>query len=108
MNQLFLSGDVDSGSGILFGAQANTPQPTVIGGVVLVVALVIAVIVAWKNWEEAHEEVKSESPEEILSSLEDAHAAGEIDDQEMDRVRARLAGPGLGERGKNPEDPNPI
>ena len=66
------------------------PQPTVLGTIIIVVALFVALVVGWWNWREANEEISSESPEEILASFEEAHEAGELDDEEMKRLRAKL------------------
>lgn len=77
---------------ILWGAKAPPPQPTVIGAVILIIALIVAVVVGWRNWQEAHEEEATDSPEDLLASFEEAHAAGDIDDDEMRRLRSKLTG----------------
>lgn len=77
---------------ILWGAKAPTPQPTVLGAVILVIALIVAVVVGWRNWQEAHEEEAADAPEDLLASFEEAHAAGDLDDDEIRRLRAKLAG----------------
>jgi len=60
--------------------------------VILGVALIVAVVVGWRSWQEAHEEEAADSPEDLLASFEEAHAAGEIDDDEIKRLRAKLTG----------------
>ena len=79
---------------VLFAAKpppAPPPQPTMLGTIVVIVALFVAVIVGWWNWREAHEEITPDAPEDLLASFEEAHAAGEIDDEEIKRLRAKLS-----------------
>lgn len=93
---------------ILWGAKAPRPQPTVLGAVILVIALIVAVVVGWRNWQEAHEEEAADSPEDLLASFEEAHAAGDIDDDEIGRLRARLAGdssPSSIRKARRPDEP---
>ena len=62
------------------------------GLAVLAVLMVIALVQAYRMWEEIHDVEEPESPTELLETFEEAHAAGELDDDEFERVRRRLAG----------------
>ena len=44
-------------------------------------------------WEEIHDVEEPDSPDDLLETFEEAHAAGELDDEEFARVRRRLASP---------------
>ena len=48
-------------------------------------------------WEEIHDVEEPDSPTDLLESFEEAHAAGELDDEEFERVRRRLVGPTTGQ-----------
>ena len=62
-------------------------------GLALLLVLMLAVLVrAYREWQEIHEDLEPASPEELLQSFEQAHAAGELDEQELQRIRARLSG----------------
>ena len=91
-----LGGDVDvlvAGSGCKAAADAAAPaKPTMLGAVLLCVLLIVALAVGWKYWREAHEEEATDSPDDLLASFEEAYAAGEIDEQEIKRLRAKLSG----------------
>jgi hypothetical protein len=57
-------------------------------------------VIAHRAWAEAHEDVEPVSTEDLLASFEEARAAGEIDDEEYERVRKRLS-----EGGSRPQRP---
>ncbi len=63
---------------------------------VLAVLMLIAAIKAYRMWEELHDIPEPDSPADLLEAFQEAHAAGELDDQEFERVRQRLAGPAAG------------
>jgi len=65
-------------------------QPTYIGLALLAVLLVVALVKAYRVWEELHDVEEPDSPVDLLASFEQAHAAGELDDEELERVRERL------------------
>ena len=69
----------------------KSSQPTYIGLALLAVLLVAALIKAYRIWEEIHDVEEPDSPSDLLASFEEAHAAGELDDEELERVRKRLA-----------------
>jgi hypothetical protein len=96
---------MDAGAG-LFGAKAPSPQPTILGAAILVIALIVAIVVGWWNWREAHEEEVSDSPEDLLASFEAAHEAGDIDDDELNRLRAKLTGNSPPNSPRKVEPPN--
>lgn len=58
---------------------------------VVVVVLMVAIVVFYRTWSEINEDVEADSPEDLLDSFREAHAAGEIDDRELERVRKLLA-----------------
>jgi hypothetical protein len=57
-----------------------------------VVLLAVLLTKAVRVWQEIHEVEEPATPDELLASLEDAHAAGDLDDDEIARVRQQLAG----------------
>ena len=71
---------------------APPPRPTILGSAVVIIALLIAIVIGWWHWREANEDLTSDTPDELLASFEEAHAAGELDEAEMKRLRAKLAG----------------
>jgi hypothetical protein len=73
-----------------------SPSYYYVGLGVLVVLMLVAGIKAYRMWEELHDVAEPDSPLDLLESFEEAHAAGELDDQEFERVRKRLAGPVAG------------
>jgi hypothetical protein len=86
------------GSGRLWAAAAFGPSYYV-GLALLVVVLVAALISVYRVWGEIHEDEEPDSPADLLKSFEQAHAAGVLDKEELDRVRRRLqaASTGAGE-----------
>jgi hypothetical protein len=95
---------IDTGIRV-FAAKAPGPQPTTLGGVILVIALIVAIVIGWWNWQEAHEEEATDSPEDLLASFEEAHEAGDIDDDELNRLRAKLTGSSLPSSPRKPQRP---
>ena len=61
------------------------------GLAVVTLVVVIAAIGFYRVWLEVREEEEPDSPDEVLESFRRAHAAGEIDDQELERVTRVLA-----------------
>jgi len=74
------------------GLMALIPTgPAYYVGLALLTILVIVLLVhAYRVWEEIHDVEESDSPSDLLESFEQAHAAGELDDQELERVRRLL------------------
>jgi uncharacterized membrane protein len=62
-----------------------------VGLAILTVLLVVALVKAYRMWEEIHDVEEPDSPIDLLETFEEAHAAGELDDEEFERVRRRLA-----------------
>jgi hypothetical protein len=66
--------------------------------VLLAVLLAVLLTKAVRTWQEIHEVEEPATPDELLASLEDAHEAGELDDEEIAKVRQQLGswqtGPG--------------
>jgi hypothetical protein len=58
--------------------------------ILLTVLLVALLIQAHRIWQEIHEVDEPVSPDDLLSSFEQAHADGELDDEEFERVRLKL------------------
>jgi len=76
----------------------------------MLVALVVAIVMAYRLWSEIKEDDEPASPLDLLSEFEEARAAGELDDEEFQRVRASLRKPGIegameAARGKPPASP---
>jgi uncharacterized membrane protein len=63
-----------------------------VGLAVVVVILVGALIAFYRTWTEIHEDEEPDSPQDLLKSFREAHAAGQIDDGELERVRDLLSG----------------
>ena len=61
-----------------------------IGLAVVLVAVVVAAILGYRVWEEAHEDVEPATPEELLASFEEARLRGELDEEEFAKVRERI------------------
>jgi hypothetical protein len=61
-----------------------------IGLALLVAVALVALYKAYRVWEEIHDVEEPDSPADLLQSFSQAHAAGELDDDEFDRVRRRL------------------
>ena len=64
-----------------------------VGLAILLVLMVLASVQAYKMWEEIHDVEEPDSPAELLEAFEEAHALGELDDEEFARVQRRLGGP---------------
>ncbi len=62
-----------------------------IGLIVVLVALAIAGVMAYRVWHEVNEEIEPATPEELLASFEQARSEGELDDDEYARVRREIA-----------------
>ncbi len=81
-----------------------------IGLAVLVVIMIGVLIYAYRTWEEINDVEDPDSPEDLLESFEQAHAEGEIDEHELERVRRLLAsaGEGAGPEGAKGGTPSPV
>jgi uncharacterized membrane protein len=83
--------------------------PYYLGLGILLVLMVVALVKVYRMWEEIHDVEEPDSPIDLLESFEEAHAAGELDDEEFERVRRRLAGPIIGQDDKEaPADPDGV
>lgn len=71
----------------------TTKLPAYLPLVLLSVALLVGLIMVRRVWEETHEDVEPVSEHELLDEFEKAHAAGELDEVELRRVRALLHRP---------------
>jgi uncharacterized membrane protein len=80
-----------------------------VGLVLLSIILIVLLVHAYRVWEEIHDVEEPDSPSDLLDSFEQAHAEGELDAQELDRVRKLLLdGNGTGgERTVVPHSPTP-
>jgi len=67
--------------------------PPYLPHILLLLALVVALTMAHRLWNEAHEDIESASERERLSEFEKAAAAGELDEHELRRVRELLGQP---------------
>lgn len=68
----------------------ETPQYYYVGLAALVIAMFWAVILAYRSWEEATEELDPASKDELLEAFRQARLDGELDEQEYERVRRRI------------------
>jgi hypothetical protein len=62
-----------------------------IGLGLLVVVLLFGLYKGYREWQEIHDVEEPDSPEDLLRSFREAHALGELDDDEMRRVEERLS-----------------
>ncbi len=83
-----LTSSLDAWPG-LFGANQSMLH-YYIGLAVLVAAMIWGAVLAYGSWEEAHEELDPATPEELLDAFKQAHAEGELDEEEFARVRRRI------------------
>jgi hypothetical protein len=58
--------------------------------VILAALLVVLLTKAVRTWQEIHDVEEPATPDEVLAALEDAHRAGELDDDEIAKVRQQL------------------
>jgi hypothetical protein len=73
----------------------------------LIIILVVALVAAYRVWEEIHDVEEPDSPDDLLESFEQAHAAGVLNDQEFDRVRQQFHGDSTSE-GKADQRSDPL
>ncbi|MGO8898637.1 MAG: hypothetical protein ACLQU5_09845 [Isosphaeraceae bacterium] len=64
-----------------------------IGLVVVLAALAIAGVMAYRVWHEVNEEIEPATSEELLASFEQARSEGKLDDEEYARVRREIEKP---------------
>ncbi len=76
--------------GVVLLAALSTAAWYNIGLVVVLVALAIAGVTAYRVWHEVNVEIEPATPEELLASFEQARSEGELDDDEYARVRRQL------------------
>jgi len=62
-----------------------------IGLGLLVVVLLVALIKGYREWQEIHDVEEPDSPDDLLRSFREAHALGELDDDEFQRIERRLS-----------------
>ncbi len=75
-----------------------------IGLVVVLVALGVAVVAAYRAWWELNEEIEPATPEEVLASITQARADGELNDDEYERVLRQFGKQAPGLPAANPND----
>jgi uncharacterized membrane protein len=81
-------------TGLLAAGRIDSGLVYYIGLAVVVVIMVGAIVKFYSTWEEIHEDEEPDSPADLLESFRQAHADGQIDDKELERVRGLLsAGP---------------
>ncbi|AMV39533.1 hypothetical protein [Planctomyces sp. SH-PL62] len=85
------SGNLDLASGLGLLAFGPSVLFSYYGGLAaLVVAMIWAGVLAYRSWQEAHEEIDPATPEELLDAFRQAWMEGELDEQEFNRVRKQL------------------
>jgi hypothetical protein len=78
-----------------------------LGLALLVGAMIVAAIVAYRLWFDLNDIEDPDQPEDLLEAFKDARAAGELDDKEFERVRRRLANAAGSDARTNPRKPSP-
>lgn len=74
----------------LFAADGSSALYYYLGLAALIGAMIWAGIVAYSSWVEANEDLEPASPAEVLEALEQAHAEGELDEEELARARSLI------------------
>jgi hypothetical protein len=88
--------------GLLEPPSPVNPTTYYIGLAALVIAMIWGGVLAYRSWEEAHEEFDPATPEELLDAFRQARREGELDAEEFDRVREKLEGAEEPERPRKP------
>jgi hypothetical protein len=78
----------------LVAARVDVGSLYYVGLAVVVLILIIALISFFRTWTEIHEDDEPDSPEDLLESFRAAHAAGQIDDRELERLGHLLSNEG--------------
>jgi hypothetical protein len=60
--------------------------------ILLALAIVVGIPIAYRSWREAHEEDDPVTDDDVLAGIEEAYAAGELDEAEFRRARALILG----------------
>ncbi len=60
--------------------------------ILLTLAMLIGIPIAYRAWQEAHEEDDPVTDDDVLAGIEEAYATGEIDEAEFRRARALILG----------------
>jgi hypothetical protein len=76
--------------GVVLLAALSTAAWYNIGLGVVLAALAIAGVAAYRVWHEVNDEIEPATPEELLASFEQARSEGELDDDEYARVRRQI------------------
>ncbi|SIO34331.1 hypothetical protein SAMN05444166_3942 [Singulisphaera sp. GP187] len=79
----------------------TTKPPWYLPLALLLAALLIGLTLAYRLWQDMHEDDDPVSDRERLNELEEAHFAGELDADELRRVRELLS------RSNSPSPPEP-
>ncbi|WP_406694632.1 hypothetical protein V5E97_26580 [Singulisphaera sp. Ch08] len=80
----------------------TTKPPWYIPLALFLMAMLVGLLMAYRLWQEMHEDDDPASDHERLSELEEAHFAGELDADELRRVRELLS------RSNSPSPPEPL
>jgi hypothetical protein len=79
---------------LLVAARVDVGWYYYVGLAVVVLILIITLISFARTWMEIHEDEEPDAPEDLLDSFREAHAAGQIDDRELDRLTTLLSAGG--------------
>jgi hypothetical protein len=82
--------------GALWAAKIDAGTSYYIGLAVLIAIMIGVLIAAYRTWEEINDVEEPDSPADLLESFKQAHEDGELDQQELDRVRRLLSSGGGG------------
>ncbi len=87
-----MAGDLATMAQPVLGVAITMDRYYYLGAALLAVVVVFAILKARSVYEEIHEDIEPEHPQEILRTLEDAHHQGELDAEEFARVKSMLEG----------------
>lgn len=78
---------------VAIGAASSVDTGTAyyIGLTILIVIMIGVLVAAYRTWEEINDVEEPDSPADLLESFEHAHQEGELDAQELERVRRLLS-----------------
>lgn len=84
--------------------QAANPPYYYAGLAALVVAMGVGGVWAYRSWEEAHEELGPATKDELMEAFQQARLEGELDDQELARIRSRVEAEAGGRPRRGPKE----
>lgn len=98
-------------AGLVAAVRVDAGLTYYLGLAVVVVVLGVALIAFYRVWTEVQEDEEPDSPEDLFESFREAHAAGQIDDRELERLSRLLSDAGgrtFGSAKRHPRARDPI